>query len=257
MPIIRFSEWIEIPWPPWPDAAVTEGSEEVHKWTWGMLVVIKVRPVPLSQLLAGLYLIMRFSCNMMRRPLTVYCTYYPLSLSLLSALARRGLFPFPACRCGRQQCPPYITSKAGHIFPLTADNARATLSLSQIISRYHPIHTISDWPGDEKPSPTKTWTRRKIPSTPESSLWREASPTVGWLSLAAGGRQECGDKGQFSVRNANLRPTHFDSSSLLFSLRYLRGRKEEAGESEGRASEEAVCRSVAWNRKRTWNGGTK
>ena len=94
------------------------------------------------------------------------------------------------------------------------------------ISKYHPIHTITDWSGDKKPNPTKTWTRRKISSTPESSLWREASPTaVGCLSLslAAGGRQECGDKGQFSVRNANLRPTHFDSSSL----RYLRGRKRQ------------------------------
>ena len=31
------------------------GGEEGHKWTWWMRMVIKVRPVPLSQLLAGLY----------------------------------------------------------------------------------------------------------------------------------------------------------------------------------------------------------
>ena len=125
MPIIRFSEWIEIPWPPWPDAAVTEGREEVHKWTWGMRMVIKVRPISSihSLALAGLYI----SCNKMRRPLTPYLL--PSLLGLLSPThARRELFPFRACRGGRQQCPPYITSKAGHIFPLIADNAHFEIS---------------------------------------------------------------------------------------------------------------------------------
>ena len=39
-------------------------------------------------------------------------------------------------------------------------------------------------------------------------------------------RQECGNKGQFSVRNANLRPTHFDSSFSLALSPLLPGKNE-------------------------------